>query len=121
MEDNLVEMMESVERPMDHTRKITDSCKFRVHCSAGKSGGLQVCNESLSVQVGQRIRKEGAEQIWHSVSVYASEDENGDLVIRVLISNPDWEEPLQIARITSRPRDASCKTSLGCNLDHKTG
>lgn len=112
--------MESVEHPLDYARKMTDSCKFEVHCSAGKSGALQVGAESLGVQVGQRIRKDGAEQIWQSVGVYANEDENGDLVIRVLISNPDWDEPLQIARITSRPRDASCKTCLGCNLDHRT-
>lgn len=121
MEENLVEMMESVEQPMDYVRKIPDSCKFEVHCRAGKSGALQVGAESLSVQVGQRIRKEGEEQIWHSVSVYANEDENGDLVIRVIVSNPDWDEPLEIARITSRPRDASCGTSLGCNLDHRMG
>lgn len=106
---------------MDHTRKVPDTCKFEVHCNAGKAGGLQVSAESLSVQLGQRIRKDGAEQIWHSVSVYANEDENGDFVIRVLIANPDWDEPLQIARIISRPRDTSCKTSLGCNLNHKTG
>lgn len=106
---------------MDHTRKITNGCQFEVQCSAGKSGALRVGAESLSVQVGQRIRKDGAEQIWHSVSVYAAEDKNGDLLIRVVISNPDWDEPLQIARITSRPGDASCKTSLGCNLDHETG
>lgn len=106
---------------MEHTRKIANSRKFEVDCNAGKSGSLQAGAESLSVQVGQRIRKDGAEQIWYSLSVYASQDDNGDLVIRVLISNPDWDEPLQIARITSRPHDASCKTSLGCNLDHETG
>ena len=43
------------------------------------------------------------EEIWHSIAVYAKEDENGNLVIRVLVFHPDWDEALQIACIKSRP------------------
>jgi hypothetical protein len=95
-----------------------DVRKFDVHCNAGAAGELRVGAESLSVKIGQRVRMDDAEGMWHSVWVYAEQDENGSLVIRVLVSNPDWDEPLQIACITSRPGDGDCQTALGCNLDH---
>jgi hypothetical protein len=95
-----------------------DERKFEVECRAGDAGELCVGSESVCVKVGQRVRIDGVEEIWHSVGVYAKEDEGGNLVIRVLVFNPDWDEPLQIASITSRPRDKSCQASVGCNLDH---
>jgi hypothetical protein len=95
--------------------------KFEVECRAGSAGSLQVGSETLSIQIGQRLLRGGSEEMWHSVAVYANEDDKGNLVIRVLVFNPDWDEPLQIARITSRPDDASCRTALGCNLDHVKG
>ncbi len=106
-----------MEKEMD-ALSVKDSRKFEVHCNAGEAGELRVGTDSVSVQVGQRLRMDGAEEMWHSVGVYAKEDEDGTLVIRVLIFNPDWEEPLQIASIRSRPRDGACRTALGCNLDH---
>lgn len=101
--------------------KVKEEQKFEVECRAGEAGSLVVGSESLSIQIGQRLLKEGSTEIWHSVAIYANEDEDGNLVIRVLVCNPDWDEPLQIARITSRPGDASCRTALGCNLDHVKG
>ena len=95
-----------------------DENKFQIHCNAGSAGELRVGAESLSVRIGQCVRMDDAEGMWHSVGVYAEEDANGSLVIRVLVSNPDWEEPLQIACIKSRPGDGDCQTALGCNLDH---
>jgi hypothetical protein len=107
----------AVEKEMD-LLSAKDDHKFEVECRAGKAGQLRVGTDTVCVKVGQRVRMEGAEEIWHSVGVYAKEDEAGNLVIRVLVFNPDWDEPLQIASITSRPRDESCQTSVGCNLDH---
>ena len=101
--------------------QVKDTSKFEVECRAGEAGSLQVSSESLSVQIGQRLLKDGSQKMWRSVAIYASEDDKGNLVIRVLVSNPDWDEPLQIAHITSRPDDASCRTPLGCNLDHVKG
>ena len=83
-------------------------------------GELCVGAESVSVKVGQRLRREGGQEIWHSVGVYAKEEEDGTLVVQVLVFNPDWDEVLQIASIKSRPRDGGCDTPLGCNLDHVT-
>lgn len=97
-----------------------DSCKFEVECWAGKAGGLRVGSESVCVKVGQRLRMDGAEQIWHSVEIHAQQDDNENLVIRVFVLHPDWDEPLQIASIRSRPGDGDCLTALGCNLDHVT-
>lgn len=99
---------------------VKDSRKFEVECRAGDAGGLCVGSQSVCVKVGQRVRRDGREEIWHSVGVYAQEDENGNLVIRVLVFHPDWDEALQIACIRSRPNDGDCQTALGCNLDHIT-
>jgi hypothetical protein len=99
---------------------VKDNRKFEVECRAGKAGGLRVGSESVCFKVGQRVRMHGAEEIWHSVGVYAKEDDQGSLVIRVLVFHPDWDEALQIACIKSRPSDGDCHTALGCNLDHVT-
>jgi hypothetical protein len=59
--------------------------------------------------------------MWDSVSVYAQEDQDGTLIVRVMVFNPDWDEPLQIACIRSRPGEASTDgAALECNLDHVT-
>ena len=108
-----------MEKTMD-VLSVKDSRKFEVECRAGDAGRLSVGSEFVSVKVGQRVRRDGAEEIWHSVGVCAQEDESGNLVIRVLVFHPDWEEPLQIATIKSRPGDGDCQATLGCNLDHVT-
>lgn len=91
---------------------------FRVSCDAGKTGKFQAEPDSLWVRVGQRVLREGAEEVWDSVVVEGKKEQDGTCVVRVLIFNPDWDEPLQIACIRSRPHDPECFTPLGCNLDH---
>jgi hypothetical protein len=97
-----------------------DGSKFEVHCEAGNAGELRVGTDAVSVKVGQRLRIDGAEQMWNSVGVYAREDKAGNLIVRVLVFNPDWDEPLQIASIRSGPRDGRGLTGLECNLEHVT-
>jgi len=109
----------AVEKEMD-VLSVKDSHKFEVHCRAGDAGELCVGAESVSVKVGQRLRRDGGQEIWHSVGVYAKEEEDGTLVVQVLVFNPDWDEALQIASIKSRPHDGGFDTPLGCNLDHLT-
>jgi len=92
--------------------------QFQVSCRAANGNRFCVGTDSLSVTVSQRIRCDTGEEMWESVGVYAQEDEGGTLVVRVLVFNPDWDEPLQIATIRSRPCDGGCLTALGCNLDH---
>ena len=108
-----------MEKEMD-VLSVKDSRKFEVHCRAGDAGELCVGAESVSVKVGQRLRREGGQEIWHSVGVYAKEEEDGSLVVQVLVFNPEWDEGLQIASIKSRPLDTDCSAALGCNLDHVT-
>ncbi len=97
---------------------VLDDKKFKVSCKAADENSFCVATDTLSVAVSQRIRRDTAEEMWESVAVYAREDEEGTLVVCVLVFNPDWEEPLQIASIRSRPRDGACLTALACNLDH---
>ena len=109
---------------MDNTPLLADkhnsggSQRFRVRCEAGDDNRFRVTTESLTVTVGQRVLREGAPEMWDSVSVYAKEDQDGNLVVEVLVFNPDWDEPIRIASIRSRPQDATCLTAVGCCLDH---
>jgi hypothetical protein len=92
--------------------------QFRAKCSA--DGGDSVCTatKQLSVWIGERIRRQGAEEMWHAVAVHCREEDDGTLVVQILIFNPDWDEALQIACLRSCPADPASLTPLGCNLDH---
>jgi hypothetical protein len=97
----------------------TQERQFRVSCNAAEENRLRFGVESAFVTVGQLIQRHGRIEMWDSVGVHAQEDRDGALVIRVMVFNPDWDEPLQIACIRSRPRGGSVNmTALGCNLDH---
>jgi hypothetical protein len=110
----------AVEKEMD-VLSVKDSRKFEVHCRAGDARWSScVGAESVSVKVGQRLRRDGGQEIWHSIGVYAKEEDDGTLVVQVLVFNPEWDEALQIASIKSRPLDADCSAALGCNLDQVT-
>jgi len=91
---------------------------FRVSCDAGKTGMFQAGTDSLWVRVAQRIRRRGTEEMWDSLAIESTAEQDGTLVLRVVLFNPDWDEPLQIASIRSRPQDLESLTPLGCNLDH---
>ena len=108
---------ESVEQGRGYVIEVKNGRKFEIQCHAGEAGALHVGAESLLVQIGQRVLKDGVQEMWHSVAVYANEDQDGNLAIRVLVFNPDWDEPLQIASITSRPCDHGCSTALSCDLN----
>jgi hypothetical protein len=93
--------------------------QFHVSCKAAGENCFCLGTESVSVTVGQLVQGSGGGRMWDSVGVYAQEDRDGTLVVRVMVFNPDWDEPLQIACIRSRPSEASMDgAALGCNLDH---
>jgi hypothetical protein len=94
--------------------------QFHVACKASGENQFCVGTESISVSVGQLIQRHRRTEMWDSVSVYAHKDDDGTLVVRVVVFNPDWDGPLQIACIQSRPQDATCLSAIGCNLDHIT-
>jgi len=62
----------AVEKEMD-VLSVKDSRKFEVHCNAGAAGELHVGTESLSVKIGQRVRRDGSEEMWHSVLIHCDE------------------------------------------------
>lgn len=73
----------------------------------------------LSVLVSQWIRRNGREELWNSVIVRCDEEGDGTMTVRVIIANPDWEQPVQIACLRSRPGDAKSLTPLACDLNHE--
>ncbi len=91
---------------------------FSVRCEA-RSNALSL-GQNLSFSVSQRIRMQGVEQTWDTVTIQCGEEHDGTLSVKIVISNPDWDGPLQIANLRSRPSDSNSLTALGCNLDHES-
>jgi hypothetical protein len=91
---------------------------FLVDCDAGKAGRFRVNTDSAWLKVGQRVRRHSVQEVFDSVSVECTEEQDGTLVVRVIVFNPDWDEPLQIASMRSRPHDPDSLSALGCNLNH---
>ena len=92
---------------------------FTVRCEPETSGTGEEVRRRLSVFVGQRVRSHSVEQPWDTILIFCEEDTEGTLSTRIVISNPDWEERVQIAQIRSRPQDENALAALGCNLDHQ--
>lgn len=103
---------------MESTKAVKNEGGFRVSYDAGKVGRFQAETDSLWVRVGQRVRRRGTEEMWDSVAIESTAEQDGTLILRVIVFNPDWDEPLQITSIRSRPQDLESFTPLGCNLDH---
>ena len=91
---------------------------FRLSCDPSGAGQFRADASSVLVTVSQRIRHLDTQGMWDSVIVEGKAEQDGTLVVRVLVSNPDWDERLQIACIRSRPDDPASLTALGTNLDH---
>ena len=96
----------------------TNGSGLRLSCHTGAAGQFRADTDSVLVTISQRIRHLDTQGMWDSVVVEGRADQDGTLVVRVLVSNPDWDERLQIACIRSRPDDPECLTALGTNLNH---
>ena len=82
-------------------------------------GEILINAKWFSFSCAQRIRRSGVEEMFESVGLYFTQEADGALVIRVVVFNPDWDAPLQIARMESRPDSPEdLLTPLGLNLDH---
>jgi hypothetical protein len=108
----------SLNTPSSAARSSLDRKPFRIGCEAGDGNRFHVETDSVSVTVGQRVLREGVLEMWDSISVHAKRDSEGVLVVEVLVFNPQWDEPVRIASISSRPQDETCLTALGCCFDH---
>lgn len=103
---------------MDTLKSATNEGGFLVDCDASPAGRFRATAGSAWIKVGQRVQRRGTQEMWDSVAVEGKEEEDGTLVVRVIVFNPDWDEPLQIASIRSRPGDLDSLSALGCNLNH---
>lgn len=81
---------------------------------------LQINKDLLSLRIEQRVRRNGELETWNSLAVYCEQEPTGCLLMRVVVFNPDWDSPLQIAAIRSWPNDPCTLIPLACNLDHVT-
>ena len=112
--------MRSVEEPLVEQSGKQPCGKFEVRCHAGNAGHLEVASDSVSVRIGQRICREGKQELWGSLLVECKEQDDGSLAVEVVVFHPDWEEPVRIASLQSGPCDASpAKAGLRCDLEHK--
>jgi len=84
--------------------------RFEIQCDAGDAGRLHARTNSISVRVGQRIRRNGSAEIWDSVIILCQETEDGKLSAKVIVCHPDWEQQLQIAHIQSRATEPNSST-----------
>jgi len=110
----------TVEEPKLNSSARQDCRKFEVRCHAGDAGHLEVASECVSVRVGQRIRREGKEELWGSLLVECKEQDDGSLAVEVVVCHPDWDEPLRIASIQSNPSDGNTVVpTLRCDLEQK--
>ena len=94
--------------------------KFEVSCHAGDAGHLDVASDAVSVRIGQCIRREGKQELWGSVLVESKEQDDGCLLVEVLVYHPEWDEPVTIASIRSRPSNGNGAASmLECDFPNK--
>jgi len=103
---------------MDKSTPAANESGFLVDCDAGQAGRFRVNADSVWIKVGQRVPRHGTQEIWESIAVECKQEQDGTLLVRVIVFNPDWDEPLQIASIRSRPHDQDSLSALGCNLNH---
>jgi hypothetical protein len=92
--------------------------KFVARCESHSSETANSLRH-FSVVLSQRLRSHGVEQAWDIVIIRCDEEPDNTLITRVIVSNPDWSERIEIARLRSRPGDADVLTALGCNLNHR--
>ncbi len=92
--------------------------QFHVSCQVSESNQFSMEADSVEVTVGQLVQRRGGSQMWDSVSVSAEQEPNGALIVRVLVFHPDWDEPMQIACLRSRPQDIDIRdrTVLRCDI-----
>ena len=93
--------------------------KFEVLCHAGNAGHLEVSSDSVSVRIGQRICKDGKEEVWSSLLVECKAQEDGSLAIQAIVFHPRWDEPVRIAYIRSSPLDRDSAETLQCDFEQK--
>ena len=94
-----------------------DNRAFEIDCTANPAGRFVAGADALSVKIGQRIRRLGGEEIWNSVVVHCEKGQD-ELMVRVLVCHPDWDEPNEIACIRSARNTAKRGQPMECHMEH---
>lgn len=76
---------------------------FHVKCDAGTAGSLSSGTEKVTVTISHKIMRDGREQMWDCVFLLSQRELDGGLRTSVLLCNPDWDEPLEVATVDSGP------------------
>ena len=79
--------------------------KFQVECDAGGAGHVRLATDFLSVTIGQRVLRDGVQEMLDSIAVSCAQEEDGSLQVRVTAFHPDWDEGREILLVRSRPDD----------------
>jgi hypothetical protein len=111
------------EEPVKNILEPKDNRAFQIDCSANPVGSLRAAADSLSVTIGQRVRRVDGEERWDSVIIQCRE-EGDEPTVRVLVCHPGWDAPLQVACIRSQPRIAALSHDgeiLQVSLEHLGG
>lgn len=95
-------------------KECRDDQKFKVCCHAGDSDHLELASDSVLVQIEQRIRRAGKEEMWVCLQVKCKEQEDGSLATQVVICNPDWDEPLRMLRGKSNVNTLAVMPLVAC-------
>jgi hypothetical protein len=60
--------------------KPKDDRAFDVDCTASPVGSFRAGADSVSVTIGQRIRRSRGEEMWHSVTIQCGEEQGGESI-----------------------------------------
>lgn len=94
-----------------------DNRLFQIDCSAEPTGAFRAGADRLSVRIGQRICSLGGEEIWDSVVVHCEKGQD-ELTVRILVCNPDRDEPIEIASIRSARNTVRPGPHIEWHLEH---
>jgi hypothetical protein len=92
---------------------------FAVICDAGLSGALAVGTNELAVTASMQLRRGSPHEMWEALTITSAIEQDGSVVLRILIFHPDWEQALQVAKLRCRPQDeGSNPPTLEYDLEH---
>lgn len=94
---------------------------FYVKSDAGAAGSFSASADQIFVTVSQRVLRDGKEQIWDCVVVHSNTELDGTLRTRVLLCNPDWDEPLEIANVESRLKTDPSSSGILTHIGQRNG
>jgi hypothetical protein len=78
---------------------------FQLRCDAGPAGAFAANADRVSVTLSQQLPRNGDSQMWDCILLVAKREADGTLKTQVLLCNPEWDEPMEVANIECRPME----------------